>query len=73
MTRTAAPPASVASAGAEWVVCLGELREVRHGRVACPKAGTSVRLKVCLECHHLCDVWDERDRDAPCAVGPGIS
>ena len=73
MTRSAPPAASVANAGAEWVVCLGELREVRRGMVMCPKAGARVPLETCLECHHLSDVWDERDRDAPCAVGPGIS
>jgi hypothetical protein len=58
---------------ARWVVCLGELREIRGGAVRCPMTRRSVAVAVCLECHCLADSWDDRDRAAPCATGPELS
>lgn len=69
MTLTLPRPAAIGDPASPWVVCLGELRDVRHGTIRCPLRGALVSLDRCLDCHHLADVSDERDRAAPCAMG----
>ena len=53
----------------DWIVCLGETREVREGRVACPRAGHEpVSVEQCIACHLLTWHHDERDVRSPCAT-----
>jgi hypothetical protein len=53
----------------DWIVCLGETREVRDGWVACPRDGDElVSVERCVECHLLTWHHDERDARSPCAT-----
>jgi hypothetical protein len=72
MTRTAAPPSSEGAVASGWVVCLGQLRDVRHGRVLCPEIGSPVAITRCRACRRLCDVSDERQEAAACTAAPPV-
>ena len=50
---------------AEWLVCLGVLREVTDEMVACPlAAGGQTTFEDCLTCHHLVLLADDRERES---------
>lgn len=58
---------------AEWLVCLGALREVTDEMVACPlAAGGQTRFEDCLSCRHLAVLADDRDRES-CSTGDPFS
>ena len=44
----------------QWIACRGEARSVVDSRVSCPR-GDLVAWELCLECHLLETVDDERD------------
>jgi hypothetical protein len=53
----------------DWIVCLGETREVRGGWVACPRLGSRlVRVDECDRCRLLTWRHDERDVRPPCST-----
>jgi hypothetical protein len=54
------------AAGPEWVVCLGELRDIERDRVQCPLTESAVSVADCLACRHLAGVADERDSSEWC-------
>jgi hypothetical protein len=55
-----------------WLVCLGEARAVRDGRVRCAIQGRRVPVEACLLCRHLETLAGERD-DTSCAVAGGVT
>lgn len=55
----------------DWIVCLGETRVVRDGRVACPlRTGEPVPAAACAACRLLTWMHDEREWSPPCTTGP---
>ncbi len=51
----------------DWVVCLGETREVLDDRVRCPRSGGGlVPVEECATCRFLAWRHDERDARSPC-------
>jgi hypothetical protein len=58
-----------ADQGDDWIVCLGQTREVRGGWVACPRLGSRlVHVTTCDRCRLLAWRHDERDARDPCST-----
>jgi len=53
--------------GLRWIVCAGATRDVRNGRVKCPRGG-AVSAIDCMACHLLVTVADERSQRRACSV-----
>jgi hypothetical protein len=53
----------------DWIVCLGETRAVRSGRVACPLRGNQRTTRgACSACRHIEWQRDERRTGAGCST-----
>jgi hypothetical protein len=60
-------PREAAPVEEDWVVCMGETREVLNGRVMCPRSGGGrVPVEECSSCRFLAWRHDERDARFPC-------
>jgi hypothetical protein len=53
-----------------WVVCVGDARSARDGRVDCPVRDRRVPLAACLLCRHLETLAGERDDTTCLASNP---
>jgi hypothetical protein len=58
----------------EWIVCLGALRDVVDGSVACPLAADeATTLEECLGCRRLALLSNEREPETSCSTDEPLS